>query len=201
MEFLVLEELELLDALLLLNLLPLAVALLDGLDLGLELDYLILELGLLGLEFFDLALEVGLAVLSLQLLPHGESDRALVQGLVSGDGHLDLIADSQEEEAALGLVQGHLSNDLVEALREELLAHRADATLAGLTLHKLLIELLTEACDINTGRLLVGHVGDVMLSILYPLLRWEDGIQDILGAWLGLHGRKLSLLSRCYRLG
>jgi len=176
MEFLVLEELELLDALLLLNLLSLAVALLDGLDLGLELDDLILELGLLGLEFFDLALEVGLAVLGLQLLPHGESDRALVQGLVSGDGHLDLIADSQEEEAALGLIQGHLSDDLVKALREELLAHGADATLAGLTLHKLLIELLTEACDINTGRLLVGDVRDVMLSILNPLLRWEDGI-------------------------
>ena len=201
MKFLVLEELELLDALLLLNLLPLAVALLDGLDLGLELDDLILELGLLGLEFFDFALEVGLAVLGLQLRPHGESDRALVQGLVSGDGHLDLIADSQEEEATLGLVKGHLSDDLVEALREELLADGADATLAGLTLHKLLIELLTEACDINTGRLLVRDVGDVMLSILYPLLRWEDGIQDVLSAWLGLHGRKLSLLSGCYRLG
>ena len=47
MEFLVLEELELLDALLLLHLLSLAVALLDGLDLGLELDDLVLELGLL----------------------------------------------------------------------------------------------------------------------------------------------------------
>jgi hypothetical protein len=40
-----------------------------------------------------------------------------------------------------------------------------------------------------------------MLSILNPLLRWEDGIQDVLSAWLGLHGRKLSLLSGCYRLG
>jgi hypothetical protein len=40
-----------------------------------------------------------------------------------------------------------------------------------------------------------------MLSILYPLLRREDGIQDVLGAWLGLHGRKLGLLSRCYSLG
>ena len=97
MQLLVLEELELLDALLLFNFLSLAVTLLDGFDLRLELDDLILELGLLGLELFDLTLEVGLAVLSLQLLPHGESDRALVQGLVSGDGHLDLIADSQEE--------------------------------------------------------------------------------------------------------
>ena len=40
-----------------------------------------------------------------------------------------------------------------------------------------------------------------MLSILNPLLRWEDGIQDVLSAWLGLHGRKLSLLSGCYRSG
>jgi hypothetical protein len=28
-----------------------------------------------------------------------------------------------------------------------------------------------------------------MLSILDPLLRRQDGIQDVLGAWLGLHGR------------
>jgi hypothetical protein len=158
MQLLVLKELELLDALLLFNFLSLAVTLLDSLDLRLELNDLILKLGLLGLELLDFAFKVGFAVLSLELLSHGESDRALIEGLVSGDGHLDLIANSQEEEATFGLVEGHLSDDLIEALREELLSNGADAALTGLTLHKLLIELLTEACNINTSCLLVGDI-------------------------------------------
>lgn len=74
MALLVLEELDLLVSLLDLYLPALSVPLLDGLDLGLELDHLVLQLGLLGLELLNLLLEVGLAVLGLELLPHGEGD-------------------------------------------------------------------------------------------------------------------------------
>ena len=114
--------------------------------------------GLLSLKLLNFALKVGLAMLSLELLSHCESHRALIEGLVCGNGHLDLITDSQEEEATLGLIECHLSDYLIKALREKLLADGADATLASLTLHKLLIELLTEACNINTSCLLVRNV-------------------------------------------
>jgi hypothetical protein len=66
-------------------------------------------------------------MLGLQLLAHGESHRGLVQGLIGRDGHLNLITDSQQEKAALGLVEGNLADDLIEALGEELLTNGANA--------------------------------------------------------------------------
>ena len=57
-------------------------------------------------------------MLRLQLLSHGEGHGTLVKRLVSSDGHLDFVPDSQEEEAALGLAERHLSNDFIEALGE-----------------------------------------------------------------------------------
>ena len=72
MLFLVAEELNLLVALLALNLLALFVSLVNGVDLGLELAHLVLQLRLLVLKLLDSLLEVSLAVLGLQLLAHGK---------------------------------------------------------------------------------------------------------------------------------
>ena len=191
---LVAEELELLSASLLLDLLPLAVALLNGLDLGLELDDLVLELGLLSLEFLDFAFQVGLSVLSLQLFSHGEGDRGLIECLVCGDGHLDLVPHSEEQEAAFGLVERDLADDLIEALTEELLSDRADARLASLSLHQLLVEEFPQTSDVHSGRILVAHILDVVLACFNPLSRGQDRVQDVLRARLRLHRRQLSLL-------
>ena len=35
---------------------------------------------------------------------------------------------------------------------------------------------------------------NVMLAVLNPLTRWEDSVEDILTAGLGVHGRELGLL-------
>jgi hypothetical protein len=80
MGFLVLEELKFLLALLVLDLFTLAVALLNGLDLCLQFNDLVLLLGLAGLEVSDTLLKVGLAVLGLELLAHGESHGAKQRG-------------------------------------------------------------------------------------------------------------------------
>jgi len=196
---LVLQEVKLLGAFLLLDLLSLTVSLFDGLDLGLQLDDLVLELGLLRFELLDLALQVGFSVLRLQLLAHGESNRGLIEGLVGGNGHLDLVAHSQQQEAALGLVEGHLADDLIKALREELFADRADAGLASLTLHEFLIEKLSQTRHIHTSGLLMRNILNVVLAALDPLSRRKNGIQDVLSAWLGFHRRQLSLFLGCYK--
>lgn len=49
------------------------------------------------------------------------------------NSHLDLVADSNEEETTFGAVNSDLSDELVEALGEKLLSDGADASLPGLS--------------------------------------------------------------------
>jgi len=94
---LVVEELEFVCALLLFIFASLTGPCLDSLNLALELDHFVLLFLLLGFQLLNLLLQVCLAMFRLQLLPHGESHRGLVQGLVCCNGHFDLISHSEEE--------------------------------------------------------------------------------------------------------
>ena len=161
---LVVEELNLFCALFGLNLATRGIARLNGLNLALQLDYFVGLLFLLGFELGDSLLEVSLAVLSLQLLAHGEGHRALIESLVGSDGHHDLVTDTEKQKAALGQVESHLTDDLVEALGEELLTHWANAALSGLTLHELLVQHFSESGDINSAGGLVAHILDPVLA-------------------------------------
>jgi len=71
---LIAKKLQFLSAFLLLNLLSLAVALLNSFYLRFKLDNFILKFGLLSLKFLNFAFEVCLAMLSLELLSHSECD-------------------------------------------------------------------------------------------------------------------------------
>lgn len=113
---LVVEELEFVSALFLFILASLTCSGLNRLNLALELDHFVLLFLLLGFQLLNLFLQVCLAMFRLQLLPHGEGHRRLVQGLVCCNGHFDLISDSEEEQTALRQIQRHLTNDFVKAL-------------------------------------------------------------------------------------
>ena len=69
--------------------------------------------------------------------------------LVGGEGHANLVADAQEQEPALGAVDGDLADELVKDLRVELAADGADARLARLSLLQLCVELLLQVDDVQ----------------------------------------------------
>lgn len=131
-------------------------------------------------------------MLGLQLFAHRESHRALVERLISSDGHPDLIADAQEHKATLGQIERHLTDDLVEALREKLLAHWADAALPRLTLHQFLVEHLSQSGDVDSRRWLVAHVLDPLLAVFLPLSWRQNRVEHVFLLGSGLHRRELS---------
>ena len=55
-------------------------------------------------------------MLSLKLLAHGKCHRRLIERLVCSIRLLDIVADTKQQEATLGLVKSDLTNDLIEAL-------------------------------------------------------------------------------------
>ena len=111
----------------------------------------------------------------------------LVKSLVGGNSHHDLVSDSQEKKTTLWQVQGHLADNLVEALGKELLSDRANAALTGLALHQLLIEHLSETSHIDSGGGLVAHVLDPVLATFDPLSRRKDGVEDVFLLWFVLN--------------
>ena len=140
------------------------VSLINGVDLASQLDHIVRLLLLLGFKLRNSLVKLGLTMLSLELLLHGKSHRALVQGLVSSDSHSDFITNAQEKQAALRQIKSHLADDFIKALREKLLTNRADATLTSLALHKLLIKHLSESGNVDSRGWLVTDVLNPVLA-------------------------------------
>mmetsp|Transcript_48880 Transcript_48880/g.131199 ORF Transcript_48880/g.131199 Transcript_48880/m.131199 type:complete len:227 (+) Transcript_48880:100-780(+) len=190
---LVLQEVDLLLALALVHGPALGLAALDGLNLVLQLDDPSLALALRLLLLGDLLLCLGLALLRLQLLARAEGDAALVQRLVRGDGHANLVPHPEEEQTSFGAIDRHLADELVEALGVQLLAHRADARFAGLPLHEALVQRLLELNDVQARGRRIAHILHVVLGVLDPFSGRQQGMQHIVGVGLRLHRRQLRL--------
>ena len=134
---------------------------------------------LLFLELLDLLYHVSSSVLCLKLFAHGEGHRRLVQRLVRGLRPVYIVANTKQEKAALWQVQGHLSDDFIETLSEELLTYGTDASIAGLALEHLLIKHLSQSCHIDPGSVLMADILDEVLALLDPLARLDDMVEHL----------------------
>ena len=84
-----------------------------------------------------------------ECLPHTVRYGRLIQTLVGGNRHLNFVAHSHEQEATLGAVHGDLTDELVEALRIQLLADGADTSFTGLPPLQLLIKSILQLDNID----------------------------------------------------
>ncbi len=109
-------------------------------------------------------------MLSHESLPHTESNAALVQSLVGRYRHADLVPHPEKEKPSLRTIDGYLPDQLVEALRVELLSDGADASFTSLPLLKFLIQILLQINNIQ--------------SVIIP--RHIRGIQKRGRYWLGV---------------
>ena len=105
------------------------------------------------------------------------------------------LPDSEHEEAALGAVDGALADELVEALRVELLAHGTDARLPRLPRLQLGVELLLEVDDVQARGGRRGDVLDPERAVGFVRARGQDGVEDV----LGLGAARLGALDGCER--
>ena len=173
------EEFDFFSSLLHVDLGPLLAARLQVCDADLEFEHSVLLAQLLLFQLFDLTLEVFFAMLSLQLLAHGKCNRALVQNLVRLVRLLDVVPHAHQQEPTFRLVERHLPDDFIEALREELLTHRTQTCLTRLPLMQLLVEHLAQAGDVDSRGGHVRHVLDEVLALLDPLSRGHDAVENV----------------------
>lgn len=141
----------------------------------------------LGDEFLNLILEIVGALLGFDLLPHAKVDRGLIDSLIGSEGHPVLVPNSHQEQPPLRAVDGHLPDDLIECLRVELLANRADSLGFGLPVLEHLVEPVLQLDYVLPGGGLVRYVLDVELfHVVDPVARGDDGIENLLGLGRGL---------------
>jgi hypothetical protein len=153
---------------------------------GFQLGHLVLVLGALDEEFGLSFFELHHAVFGLELLLHREVDRGVVQGLVRLDRFSALVAHTQQQEAALRLSERYLSNNFVKSLLEKVFANGADTLIAGLSLQQSRVKGFSQAGNIHSGGLLMGHILNEVFFVSQPLSGGQDSVHDIAGVGLAL---------------
>ena len=100
----------------------------------------------------DVLVHVCLGLLSNQSLLHAVANRTVVQCLVLVLDHAVLISDSHEQVAPLRAIDRDLANDLIETLRVDLLANRANAGVTSALVSDLFLEVVFQVGHIKSGR-------------------------------------------------
>lgn len=116
----------------------------------------------------------------MQRFPHSKCYRTFVECLVSLDCHLNLVSNSNQQEASLSAVNGYLSYELVEGLGIEFFSDQTDTRFTSLSLLQLLIQLILQINDINAGCRGGGDILDPQLPCILVLSRRKNGVQVVL---------------------
>eukprot|EP00438_Fugacium_kawagutii_P031490 Skav225537 [mRNA] locus=scaffold339:5345:5914:+ [translate_table: standard] len=155
-------------------------------DLVLQFLHLISKLFVGHLKILHLLVVLIAPLLCLKGLAHSKCDGRLIEALICANGHPDFISNPQQQQASLSTNDGDLTDELIKALRIELLTDGANASLTSLPLLQPLVEVLLKVHNICTCGWCTRDILHPKLILLSPLPWWKNGIEDILS--LGHHG-------------
>lgn len=119
-----------------------------------------------------------------------EDQGALVQGLVGGECHLEIVADSHKQQPSLGQVEGRLADDFVEELLVQLLPDWADSALPGLLLLELGFEQLLQVIQLLASGLSPADIEPVVGPIGGEDVGFEHFIQNLRVPRVEIFGRQ-----------
>ena len=121
-----------------------------------------------------------LTLLCHERLAHSISNRTFVKSLIGLDGHLNFIADSNKQEAALCTVDSDLTDQFVEALGEELLTEWADSGFTGLASLNRGVQVILQVDHVDLSGGLGRNVTDPEGAGFSVLARRQNRVQIVL---------------------
>ena len=124
---LVFEEVQLIGSLFGFSIFSIFNLLLKNRLLFLQLLTLFLKISFLFFQFCNIRLKLRGTLLRLKLLSHGKSQRAFVKCFICRNGHVKFVSDSHQKHSSFRAFDGHLTDDLIEALLVEFLSDGAYA--------------------------------------------------------------------------
>ena len=136
------------------------------------------------LESLDFVMHISFGLVRDESFLQAVGNRTVVELLQGALEHAGLVPDSDQLVASLDAVERDLSNDLIEALREELLANRADAVGSSAQVVQLFVQPLFEIQNVGARRGRCRDVTHPELIVLDYLLRRQDLVEVILVALL-----------------
>ena len=101
------------------------------------------------LKICNVLLHLVLTLLSHESLAHAVSNRTFVKCLVSLNGHLDFVSDTDQKEASFSTIDGDLSDKFIEALSEKFFTEWANTSLSGLSFLDVGIELILQVDNVD----------------------------------------------------
>ena len=116
------------------------------------------------LQMLDISVHFVFSLLCHECLSHSVGDGTFIEGLVSLDGHFNLISDSDKEESSLGTLNSDLTDQFVEALSEEFFTDGADPGFSRLSALEQLVQFVLQIDNVDLGSRGWRYVTDPQLA-------------------------------------
>ena len=101
------------------------------------------------LKICNVLLHLILTLLGHESLAHAVGNWTLVKCLVSLNGHLDFVTNTDQKEASFSAIDGDLSDKFIEALSEKFLTEWANTSLSSLSFLDVGIELVLQIDNVD----------------------------------------------------